>query len=129
MMVYVATISANPDFEILFEDSIQAQAFCLREFQQPMKEGRELDLDELEEEELTRLLNLAKGHPGLKHTIQKQLDQRLVLHDYFKDASVRNSVYRGGPGTKTLSKKFPNLVRVRTYVENGKTKQTVELAL
>lgn len=131
MSVYVATIPSKPKFEMLFKDSVEAQAFCLQDYGKAAERGRTYDLETIGLEDLKYLESLpaSKAARAVKQTLEERLNQHKVIMDFLKNAEVRYSAFRGEPGAKLLAEQYPNLVRVRTYENEGKTLKTIELVL
>lgn len=129
MRVYVATVPLETEFEMVFTTAVEAQAFCLQSFGQDAKAGREVDLDSIHHDALKHLLTLPKLNSTLNQEIKQRIDEFYLYAQYFKEATVRNTVFRGEKGTKALGEQYPNLLRVRTYEKEGKTVKTVELVI
>lgn len=129
MQVYLTTVPANPPFEMLFEELVQAQAFCLREFGKVGNDGQSIDLETIGMKELVRLKCLPSIDGVIAKAIQKQIDQLSILEELLADAELQRTQTRGKAGTISLAETYPNLLRVRTYVKDGKTIKTVELVV
>lgn len=129
MQVYLTTIPAPHHFEMLFEEVEQAQAFCLREYGNVGEPGQMIDLETIGIKELERLKQLPYIDQSIKKGIQKRIDQLFVLEDLLTDAKLKHTQSRGKAGTLALAEAYPNLLRVRTYVKDGKTIKTVEMVV